>query len=104
MEDGLSNALSAPPGRERDEIGRAVVTAVAEEEGVSPVALQPPLASVIDPEALQQLVASMISRPGVPRATVEFEYNGYLVTVTEVGTVTVTELETSAIETGPDGN
>jgi hypothetical protein len=39
----------------KDSLGFAVVTAVAEAKGVDPMELEPPLASVIDPDALNSL-------------------------------------------------
>ncbi|QRV17800.1 hypothetical protein JMJ58_22475 (plasmid) [Haloterrigena salifodinae] len=63
----------------------AVVSAVAEAEGVDPVDL-PPLYETIDPEALNDLLSS---RDDSTVATVEFEYAGYAVTVRGEGMVTV---------------
>lgn len=74
-------------------ITEAVVTAVADADGVSPLEL-PPLATVLDPDALETFVATMTSGPDEPMTTVEFAYNGYTVTVTGDGSVTVTELGT----------
>nr|WP_226007851.1 HalOD1 output domain-containing protein [Natrinema salinisoli] len=62
----------------------AVVSAVAEAEGVDHVDL-PPLYNVIDPEALNALFTS--DSGGV--STVEFEYAGYAVVVRGEGTVEV---------------
>lgn len=61
-------------------ITAAVVEAVAEAEDVSPVEITQPLASVIDPDALDALFASTASER--PRSgQVEFEYHGYHITV-----------------------
>lgn len=68
---------------------QAVVDAVAEAEGVSPLELRP-LARAIDSDALDALVASMDGRPD-GSAGVEFAYGGYLVTVTGDGRVHVRE-------------
>lgn len=62
----------------------AVVSAVAEAEGVDPVDL-PALYETIDPEALNDL---FLSDPGTA-ITVEFRYAGYSVTVRGGGTVEV---------------
>lgn len=64
-----------------------VVEAIAEAEGVDPVALDPPLNAVIDLDALDELFSP---NSGVPRPSgrVEFEYDGYDVVV-EGGAVTV---------------
>lgn len=66
----------------------AVVLAVAEAEGASPLDLRP-LASVIDPEELDHLVDSMASRPEGPAGRVVFVYAGYEVTVTGRGDVSL---------------
>ncbi|NUB91121.1 hypothetical protein HT576_08815 [Haloterrigena sp. SYSU A121-1] len=62
----------------------AVVSAVAEAEGIDPVNL-PPLYNVVDPEALNALFTS--DSGGV--SSVEFEYAGYSVVVRGEGTVEV---------------
>ncbi|WP_321112971.1 HalOD1 output domain-containing protein [Halorussus salinisoli] len=74
-------------------MSEAVVTAVADAKGVSPVAVTPPLYDVIDPEALEAVVASMTSRPDEPAGHVEFPYNGFRITVTGDGRVSVTPNE-----------
>ncbi|WP_435102078.1 HalOD1 output domain-containing protein [Halarchaeum sp. P4] len=63
-------------------IGRAVVRAVAEREGVPVEELSQPLYEVVDPEALDALF-----RANTGRAS--FEYAGYRVTVTHDGRVDI---------------
>ena len=65
-----------------------VVEAIAEAEGVDPVALDPPLNAVIDLDALDELFSPT---SGVPRPSgrVEFEYDHYEVVVEGDGAVTV---------------
>jgi len=61
-----------------------ILSTIAERDGVSPEQLDPPLAAVVDPDALT----------GVLRDTsgyVTFQYRGYVVTVGDDGTVTVEE-------------
>ena len=65
-----------------------VVEAIAEAEGVDPVALDPPLNAVIDLDALDELFSPS---GGVPRPSgrVEFDYDDYRVAVEGGGAVTV---------------
>lgn len=72
-------------------ITEAVVSAVADAEGVSPLEL-PPLATVIDPDALESFVSGTAGRPGTSSRTVEFRYIDYTVAIDENGDVTVDEL------------
>lgn len=60
-----------------------VAEALADAVGIDPVALEPPLNDVVDPEALDALVASDAE------ARVEFTYHGRCVTVRADGTVVV---------------
>lgn len=57
-----------------------VIEAVAEREGMDPVDLTPPLYDMIDPDAVNELLASI---PDEHRADVEltFTYSGYQITV-----------------------
>lgn len=71
-------------------VSEAVVSAVADAKDVSTVDIAPPLYDVIDPDALEAVVASMTRRPGEPAGRVEFSYSGYEVTVTGDGHVSVT--------------
>ncbi|MFC3958261.1 HalOD1 output domain-containing protein [Halovivax cerinus] len=69
----------------------AIVTAVAEHEGVDPTALRPPeydsLYRVCDPDALDALFASDSTTKG----SVCFRFCGYEVEVTSEGTVSVVD-------------
>ena len=72
---------------EREAVTEAVVAAVADAEGVSPLELDP-LASAIDPDALNALY-----RDGRRGVAIEFAYQGYEVDVSGDGRVSVTPLE-----------
>ena len=87
-------ATLAPPSNpnERETICESVVEAVADAKGLSPLDLEP-LAAVIDPDALESLVASMDSLPGETPGAIEFAFNGVAVTVGEAGDVSVAPLE-----------
>jgi hypothetical protein len=65
------------------ELPRVVVEAVATVEGTSATDLHPPLASVVDPEALSKLCEDGES------VVVRFEYRGHEVTVHAGGLVRV---------------
>lgn len=67
----------------RISLSEAVISAVAEAKGLDPLEVGPPLAEVIDPDALDSLF-----RGGV--GTVTFEYAGYEVTVDDEGDVSLT--------------
>lgn len=73
-----------------DRVSEAVINAVADAKDVSTVDVTPPLYDVIDPDALEAVVASMTRRPGEPTGRVEFSYSGYEVTVTGDEDVSVT--------------
>lgn len=62
----------------------AVVEAVADEEGVEPALLSPPLYEVIDPEALNSLVDG-----AGEEFRLQFGYAGHLVRIDADGTVRV---------------
>lgn len=69
-------------------VGIRIVQRVAEHEGVDPTDLEPPLYSVLDPETLDRL----FHRPDAPGETdvvLEFEYNGYEITVDGGDEITV---------------
>lgn len=70
-----------------ERVSRAVVEAVADAHGVSPLDLEPPLYEAVDPDALEQFVA----RADHPAAsvTVTFTYAGHEVTVDGDGEVSV---------------
>jgi len=67
-----------------DDIVGRVVTAVAAEEGVDPAELDPPLASVVDPDALADLVEA---DPPADTAALEvrFPYRGHTVVARPTG-------------------
>ena len=68
-----------------------IVQAIADEEGVEPGDLDPPLFDVLDGDLLNALVAS--NEENADHATLElaFEYLGYTVRVAAGGAVTVAE-------------
>ena len=70
---------------ERRSLSTAVVGTVADAENKPATALTPPLASVIDPDALDSLFK--VGSHG----QVEFSYLGYQITVDSAGNVTLDE-------------
>lgn len=76
-----------------ERVSEAVVSAVADAKDISAVDVSPPLYDVIDPDALEALVASMTRGSGERAGTVEFSYSGYEVTVTGDGFVSVTPVD-----------
>lgn len=73
------------------ELGVRIVTEVAAREGVDPTALTPPLHDVIDPDALDALFTSTPTQDRDGEASVSFTYNGYDITVTSDGDLTIRE-------------
>lgn len=73
-----------------ENVSEAVITAVADAKGVSPMDVTPPLYDVVDPDALEAIVASMTRGPDESAGRVEFSYGGYAITVTCEGQVSVT--------------
>ncbi len=69
-------------------IAETIITALAEEEGVDPVDLDP-LYGWIDPEALDSLFPSNGSEAGDPDAYVTFQYDEYRVIAGADGTVLI---------------
>lgn len=69
-------------------IGTRIVEEIANREDVDPVALDPPLGSVVDPDALETLVASENGATDAERL-VRLSYHGYDVTVRPGGDVVV---------------
>lgn len=90
MSNNLSPATSVPTPRDGHEICEVVVEAIADAEGTSPAAVGPPLATVVDPDALDRLVASMARSSAGRTGAVTFPYAGYDVTVHGDGEVSVT--------------
>lgn len=82
-----------PPVPDRiDAVSEAVVTAVAESEGVDSTELSPPLYHAVDPDALDSLFsASAGTTRGSGRVT--FTYCGYAITVEVDGTVVQVEVD-----------
>ncbi|NGM70824.1 hypothetical protein G6M89_17760 [Natronolimnobius sp. AArcel1] len=74
---------------------RAIIDAVARAEGVGITEVEPPayapLYAAVNPESLDQLIASSSATNGVLRLV--FEYEDYEVTVTGDGSVSLTPLE-----------
>ncbi|UPV99123.1 hypothetical protein M0R88_11360 [Halorussus gelatinilyticus] len=84
----MSQAQTAAAGTST--ISQSVVEAVAEAEDVDPMELSPPLYEVIDPDALDQVFAASPTN-GRMDGQVTFTYNGYEVTVSGDGYVSVEE-------------
>lgn len=76
-----------------DAVSEAIVTEIADAEGVSPLDVSPPLYEAIDPDALEAVIASMQSQPTEQGGRLEFAYSGYDVTVTEDSSVAVASRE-----------
>ena len=76
---------------ERTTASEAVVNAVADEEGISPIDVRPPLYEVIDPDALDELVSSMNRFTDESPGRIVFSYAGYEVTVAGDGEVSLAE-------------
>lgn len=82
---------------DHQQVTTRIVEAVADQEGVDPLTLSPPLYETIDPEALEALFAPTTR---VRRGEIEFTYTGYRISISaESGyTITVEELDQSASE------
>lgn len=81
-----------PSTRSASSVSEAIVVAVADEKGVSPME-GPPLYSAIDPDALDTFIDSLNGTRDELMGTVTFAYGGYEVTVTGAGDISVTEDE-----------
>lgn len=68
----------------QNDIGWAVVTAVAKAKNIDPMDLEPPLASVIDPDALNSLF-----KKDLRIGHITFQYSDCEVTIHSDGTVNV---------------
>lgn len=75
---------------ERSSVSQSVVEAIAEAEGVDPTEVTPPLYSAIDPTALDEIFTSTPTT-GREGGRVVFTYEGYEVTVSGDGYVSVAE-------------
>lgn len=77
----------------RKQPSQAVVEAVADAEGISPMELQPPeydaLHAAVDPTALDELFAPRHDGASRRGGVVTFEYCGYRVTVDASGEVSI---------------
>lgn len=83
-----------PPRRAHTRIGdgtavEAIIRAVAEAEGTSPLHLDPPLSGVVDPDTLDRLFAPARDGGGIPEGRVVFPYRGHEVTLHADGRVTI---------------
>lgn len=63
----------------------AVIQEVAEQEGIQPGEMNPPLFEAVDPEALDRVLRDT--------GSVSFEYHGYLVTVDHSANVNLQPIE-----------
>ena len=68
-----------------------VVAMIAEREGVDPLDLDPPLSEAIDTDALNVLLSGPENGKRSPSIEITFSYNGYAVTVTNDGEVTLAD-------------
>lgn len=79
----------------RRSLSLEVISAIAEQEGVDPIEIEPPeyeaLYDVCNPEALDSLFAPREDGTPRNRGRVSFAFCGYDVVVTSDGTVEVTE-------------
>ena len=92
----MRTPLTAPGGDQQ--VSTAIVTAVAEAEGLAPTDLTPPLHDAVDPEALDRLFGS--DGPRSESGTrVSFTYNGYDVRVGGPDDVVVRPADDSETET-----
>lgn len=71
-----------------EHLSSAVVHAVADAEGADPLDLTP-LYDAVDPDALDSLFASLTGEGAASIDEVSFEYEGYDVTVTADGSVSL---------------
>lgn len=79
-------------GRDADEsLTSKVVEEVADRGRVDPLELNPPLAAVVDPDALDDLMADSVSGEQCEEIKVEFHYYGYNLTVSGDGEIDITD-------------
>lgn len=76
---------------EDEPASEAVVEAVADEEGVSPIDVRPPLYAAIDPDALDELASRMSRWADGSPGRIVFAYAGYEVTVHGDGEVSLAD-------------
>lgn len=84
-----ASTTSCRRGSSAEDPSRVVVELVAGCEGISPAELSPPLYSVVDPDALDELFQSQSSGPSDAPGQIQFEYLGYEVRVRSDGEVEV---------------
>lgn len=89
MDDTVTATPSTDAQSDAATVSERVIEAVAEANSVSPLDLHPPLFSVVDPEALEAVVASLDSGPDGSDGRIRFTYCGCEVTVTATGAVMV---------------
>lgn len=82
--ESVNRGVHAP--RSESELPHEIVSAIARADDVTPTELTPPLASVVDLEAVARVVESSEST-----TRVTFEYSGYVVAVGSDSGVTVGE-------------
>jgi hypothetical protein len=71
----------------------AVVEAIAEHEGLDPLALETPLYEVIDTDALDSIIGSGVASHRRSDVTVQFSYNSSRVRISGDGSVEVEPVE-----------
>ena len=81
----------------KDRVVNEIVNQIAEEEGVDPAELDPPLYDIIDPDALQALIDVSGVQQAESDCRVEFLYCGYTVLIEGGGAITI-EDPTSATD------
>ena len=86
-----ATVVRSPSYPEASSVTHAVVEAVADAEGIPTSNVSPPLASVIDPDALETIVASLDDRSGDTRGNITFTYHNYRITVDGDGSVALSE-------------
>lgn len=91
MNDVTSATKTTISINDRQTASEAVIDAVADAKGVSTLDVRPPLYAVVDPDALDELVDSMVRLPNDAGGHVAFSYSGYDVTVSGDGDVSVAE-------------
>lgn len=74
------------------QVSDAVIFAVADAEGVSPLELTP-LTNVINPDALNNFIDGLSTTQETPTGFVEFEYRGHVIRVTADGTIAIDETD-----------
>lgn len=89
VEHTLTPTIDRSDTDDEIDVSEAVVTAVAEAKDISPLEVEPPLATVVDPDSLNALVERMSGAVTAPRCLVEFTYSGHQVTVTGDGNVSL---------------